>query len=199
MREHFEKLREVALRQGGVFLASQAVDAGFLSTNHTYHERNRTWRRIARGIYVLAGFGGERENLIAIALWSRSRGAEGDAQVIFAGQTALGIAGIGLLNESSVLGFVPPGFRRRSEPPFPCSLARRELPETALLDEGVMLFEHPLHAALRMFEDETLSDDEARLLIEASLGKYPAAAYKAATWDFSCKTLATFHLEKRSA
>ncbi|MEY3903199.1 MAG: hypothetical protein RL189_2505 [Pseudomonadota bacterium] len=90
---------------------------------------------------MLPGFEGERENLIAIALWSQPRGGE-ETQAIFSSQTALGIARIGLLNESSVEAFVPIGFRRRAAPPFPCKLIHRELPTSAILDDGELLFEH---------------------------------------------------------
>jgi hypothetical protein len=57
-----------------------------------------------------------------------------------------------------------------------------------------MLYEHPLHAALRMFDEELLSVDEARPIVEASLVRFPASAFSAASWGFSRPTLAAFDM-----
>jgi predicted transcriptional regulator of viral defense system len=82
-RPRWNELFETAARQEGLFTTQQAAAAGYSPQLVVHHVRAGRFVRVERGIYRLVHFPvGDREDLVAIWLWSERAG-------VFSHETAL--------------------------------------------------------------------------------------------------------------
>lgn len=64
-------LKSIANNQRGYFSTQQAISAGYISQNHSYHVKTGNWEKIDRGIYKLPGYENTLEsNFVRWSLWA---------------------------------------------------------------------------------------------------------------------------------
>lgn len=81
-------LRQIAVKQGGYFTASQARSLGYVRQDQFYHVRARNWTRLGWGLYRLPGYANEMQtDLIRWCLWSRNQ--DGRPQAVISHESAL--------------------------------------------------------------------------------------------------------------
>ena len=108
-----QKLYNVAQDQKGLFTTTQAIISGYPKNNHTYHVNAGNWQRVIRGVYRLSRFPeDEKENLMAIYLWSRDKSET--PQAFFSHETALDIYNLSDINPIDIHVSVSKNFRKKS-------------------------------------------------------------------------------------
>lgn len=118
-----KRLYQIAEKQQGLFTAKQAVCAGYLAKNHTYHIKHHHWIREHRGIYRLANFPYTPEGeMVLWSLWSRNR--KESPQGVYSHETALSLYDVSDAMPAKLQMTVPTTFRRSTETP-PILILRR--------------------------------------------------------------------------
>ncbi len=90
-----QALESLAANQSGLFTTEQAVKIGFARQNHNRFIESGWWRRIARGIYGLdlQNSDDKLETYQLLTLFTKKRG--GENCIVFSGETAASLHGIG--------------------------------------------------------------------------------------------------------
>lgn len=140
--ERSKNLFEIAVSQQGLFTAKQAEDAGYISSNHSYHVKSGNWLREARGIYRLAQFPrSSDEQKMIYALWSQNR--QGEIQGVYSHETALAHYEISDANPSKLDMTVPKGFRKTAKIPKILRLHYSDLTKDMILESRGFLVTKP--------------------------------------------------------
>ena len=153
-----ELLYGVAERQGGLFTARQAREAGYADNTHPYHVRAGHWIRERRGIYRLTQFPiGPRPDLMLWQLWSHNRA--GEPQGTFSYATALTLHELSDAMPRRLDMTVPPGFQRMAAIPAVLHLHRARLGgEDVETIDGARVTT-PLRTLVDIIHDNALSRD----------------------------------------
>lgn len=153
-----EQLYGVAERQGGLFTARQAREAGYADNMHPYHVRVGNWVRERRGIYRLTQFPiGARPDLMLWQLWSHNRA--GEPQGTFSHATALTLHELSDVMPRRLDMTVPPGFQRMAAIPAVLHLHRARLGgEDVETIDGARVTT-PLRTLVDVIADDALSRD----------------------------------------
>jgi predicted transcriptional regulator of viral defense system len=113
-RAALERLRDIAIAQGGYVTSKQAARAGYGSTHLAYHTRAGNLERAGTGIYRLRLLPtSAADELVRLALWSRDRSDR--PQAVVSHVSALVQHGLTRLLPRAVHLTVPARFRK--EPP----------------------------------------------------------------------------------
>lgn len=159
-------LLEVAKCQSGFFTAQQAVSAGYLSKNHTYHVHQGHWIREYRGIYRLSYFpSGTHDELILWSLWSSNRA--GLIQGVYSHETALQIYEVSDVLPSQLNMTVPKTFRRLADIPTILTLHYSNLSSSDIIKKDGYSITTPYRTLDDLIQDST--DDN---IIEQALKEF---------------------------
>jgi hypothetical protein len=82
-----EKLMRIALAQGSLFTADQAIQCGFDQKNHHYYVKTDQWEKVLRGIYRFKPIESDLSEYWLWYLWSKGRNKK--PQAVFSHETAL--------------------------------------------------------------------------------------------------------------
>ena len=159
-----EQLFEIAEAQQGYFTATQAVEAGYARSTHTYHVDAGNWLREYRGIYRLRRYPQSDDGqLVLWSLWSRNRA--GEPEGVYSHLTALRIKELSDANPSRLHMTVPPDFRRNGEVPRILVLHK------AGLSPGEIIREHgyAVTTPMRAIMDLATSGEADRDIIKQAL------------------------------
>ena len=159
-----EQLFEIVEAQQGYFTATQAVEAGYARSTHTYHVDAGNWLREYRGIYRLRRYPQSDDGqLVLWSLWSRNR--EGEPEGVYSHLTALRIKELSDANPSRLHMTVPPDFRRNGEVPRILVLHK------AGLSPGEIIREHgyAVTTPMRAIMDLATSGEADRDIIKQAL------------------------------
>ena len=159
-----EQLFEIAEAQQGYFTATQAVEAGYARSTHTYHVDAGNWLREYRGIYRLRRYPQSDDGqLVLWSLWSRNR--EGEPEGVYSHLTALRIKELSDANPSRLHMTVPPDFRRNGEVPRILVLHKAELSPPEIIREHGYAMTTPMRAIM----DLATSGEADRDIIKQAL------------------------------
>ncbi|HYX35760.1 MAG TPA: type IV toxin-antitoxin system AbiEi family antitoxin domain-containing protein [Oligoflexus sp.] len=124
--KNFEKekeLFELACAQGGYFTTKQAEAHGFYRQNHRRLEGVK-WEKVARGIYrhKLCASSSSFDELHILRLYFLRR--DGTEGIIYSGETAALLMGVGDFLPIRIYGLIESDARRSTQPPFSVTLRR---------------------------------------------------------------------------
>ncbi|MGH7719123.1 MAG: type IV toxin-antitoxin system AbiEi family antitoxin domain-containing protein [Gemmatimonadaceae bacterium] len=157
-RRLHEHLYGVAERQGGLFTARQAREAGYADNTHPYHVRAGNWIRERRGVYRLTHFPmPSRPDLMLWQLWSHNR--SGEPQGTFSHATALTLHDLSDVMPRRLDMTVPPGFQRMAAIPAVLHLHRARLRDEDVETIDAVRVTTPLRTLVDVIADDTLSRD----------------------------------------
>lgn len=122
-----KKLFEFARHQNGLFTTKQAEEAGYSRKHHSYHVKAGNWVRELRGIYRLAQFPQDDEDvqLTLWYLWSRDRNET--PQGVYSHDTALRIYELSDIMPEKLHMTVPKNFRRFHDLPKILTIYKNDL------------------------------------------------------------------------
>jgi predicted transcriptional regulator of viral defense system len=159
-----ERLFAFAEAQQGYFTTTQAADAGYARSTHTYHVAFGNWVREHRGIYRLRRYPQTEDGqLVLWSLWSRNRG--GEPEGVYSHLTALRIKNLSDINPARLDMTVPPHFRRNSEIPSILVLHKAQLAISEIIRERGYSVTTPMRAIM----DLAISGEADRDVIEQAL------------------------------
>lgn len=149
---------EIASSQQGYFTSSQAVEAGYRITNHSYHVKQGNWIREIRGVYRLAKFPESAEGQYVIwSLWSRDR--KGNIQGTYSLETALSIYDVSDIMPSKLHMTVPKSFRRGTKIPEILILHKSDLSKDDVIQKQGYYVTSPYRTVLDIVADATLEEN----------------------------------------
>lgn len=161
------RLVELVGRQGGLFLAQQAHEAGIPRSRHWRFVATGKWERLSRGVYRLSDPSAPTlaQCLAGLGLWSRGRGAR--PKVAASGELALFLNGLrGTAPDHVELAWLEGARRRRSQAPFQfVETPNRVLPsECSEVIPGVLVV-GPVRAVLDLLGRGLIGKGEAAKLL----------------------------------
>lgn len=166
MNKKITKLYQIAETQHGYFTAKQAAEAGFLSTNFTYHVKAGNWLHEGTGIYRLKNFPNSREAQMAFfALWSRNR--EDQVQGVYSHETALSIYELSDVNPSRLQMTVPTAFRKSSKIPKVLRLYYSDLEESDIQEHHGLRVTKPMRSIIDAFNGGTSHEFVEQAVLQA--------------------------------
>lgn len=150
-------LFEIASSQQGYFTSSQAIEAGYQDSNHSYHVQQGNWLREIRGVYRLAQFPISSEGQYVVwSLWSRDR--EGHIQGVYSHETALTIYDVSDVMPSKLHMTVPKNFRRGTKLPQILVLHKTDLSKTDFNQHQGYRVTTPFRTICDILEEDTLEE-----------------------------------------
>ncbi len=130
-----KQLYEIAEKQLGYFTTKQAISAGYLAKNHTYHVKQGGWIREYRGVYRLAHFPHTQEGeRVLWSLWSRNR--KEFIQAVYSHETALSFYEVSDAMPAKLHMTIPTTFRKTADIPNVLILHRADLPLKDILTKN---------------------------------------------------------------
>ena len=161
-------LFEVADAQQGYFTAAQARTCGYPTSNHVYHVKTGSWKRVHRGIYRLVRYPqSDDEHYVLWSLWSRNR--KGEQQGVYSHQTALSLFDLSDLMPAKLHMTVPPSFRRNAPIPDVLILHKGHVSPSEFEDRRGYRVARPLKAISDLLEDGSVSMDHLRQALHQGL------------------------------
>ncbi len=153
-----QKLYQIAESQMGYFTTKQAISAGYLSNNHTYHIKQGHWIREYRSIYRLVNFPYLPEGeMVLWTLWSRNRNEVPEG--VYSHETALSIYDISDAMPNKLHMTVPIGFRKSAQVPDVIVLYRAKLHKKDIREKSGYAVTTPFKTVLDLIYGETTPDD----------------------------------------
>ncbi|MFH0920159.1 MAG: hypothetical protein V1913_07335 [Fibrobacterota bacterium] len=160
-RNPAKALFKTASLQQGYFTAKQAIEAGYVVNNHSYHVQMGDWSREWRGIYRLNSYPISENGQYALwSLWSMNRA--GIPQGVYSHETALSFFELSDIMPSKLHMTVPKTFRRHSKPPKILILHFGEFNHDEIEEGEGYRVAKPLRACLDLIISETVSSDIVR-------------------------------------
>jgi predicted transcriptional regulator of viral defense system len=162
------RLFQIADSQRGLFTLQQAQEAGYSSTNLTYHTKSGEWIREARGIYRLSNYPeDDQSELVLWSLWSRNR--NGIPQGVYSHQTALTIYGITDLIPPKLHMTIPPEFKKQAPQELSLHYNKLRTPDIEVM-RGFSVTT-PLKTINDIVADQSVDDDFQRQALQNALRK----------------------------
>ncbi len=168
--ENYKRLYGIASNQNGFFTTKQAIEAGYYSNSHSFHQKRGNWIREHRGIYRLAAFPlGERPDLTLWYLWSRDRKEE--PRGVYSHATALAIHELSDVNPKRLHMTVPKKFRRNSPIPKVLELHFGLINSTDILDFHGVRVTTPMKTIIDVVEEGNLPEEILRQAVFEALDR----------------------------
>lgn len=162
-----KKLYQIAESQLGYFTAKQAISAGYLPKNHTYHVSKGHWVRELRSIYRLANFPHTNEGeMVLWSLWSRNRNELPEG--VYSHETALSLYDISDIMPAKLHMTVPIGFRRTIEIPAVLILHRAQLAKEDIQKKTGYSVTTPFRTILDIAHSRSTSEE----IIAQAIGEF---------------------------
>ena len=159
-------MQAIAARQGGYITALQAAEAGYQGSHLTYHVSTGQIERVGHGLYRLPEIPpDEHDDLILLALWSRSR--NGEPQAVVSHDTALLLHGLSDVLPSKVHLTVPSGFRKSAPPGCMLHFGQVDPPERATWT--VFSVTTPARTLADVSEAATVTREQLELAVSQAL------------------------------
>lgn len=170
MNRGSSSLFAVADAQQGYFTAAQARTCGYPTSNHVYHVKTGSWKRIHRGIYRLVRYPhSDDEQYVLWSLWSRNRKEE--SQGVYSHQTALSLFDLSDLMPAKLHMTVPPSFRRNAPIPDILALHKGQVSAKEYEDRRGFRVTRPLKAISDLLEDGSVSMDHLQQALYQGLAR----------------------------
>lgn len=165
------KLQFIAVEQGGLFTAKQAISCGYVSSNHCNHVANNNWvKERFRGLYSLpAIIQDENSSLWALFLWTRGR--DDIPQGVISHESALLFYELSEVNPQKVYFTVPASFRKSTATPSHLVLHKTNLPASDIVDEGGLKVTTALRTLIDVAKEQNISLDIIESAIRDALSK----------------------------
>ncbi len=165
------ELQIIALQQGGLFTAKQAISCGYATNNHGYHVRAKHWNKERfRGIYSLPAITQDAQSsLWTLFLWSRDRNDK--PQAVISHETALLFYDLSEVNPQKVHFTVPTSFQKWTKTPASLILHKANLPISDINDRGGLKVTSVLRTLIDVIKAKTLSFDIIESAVRDALDK----------------------------
>jgi predicted transcriptional regulator of viral defense system len=157
MQPNRESLMRIALEQGGLFTADQALKCGYDQKNHHYYVRTGQWEKVLRGIYRFKPIESDLSEYWLWFLWSEGRNKK--PQAVFSHETALMLYELSDVNPSKIHMTVPKKFRKGSEIPKILALHKQDIPEADTKTINGLKVTTVLRTLLDLVEEHRISDE----------------------------------------
>ncbi|MEK6706528.1 MAG: hypothetical protein AABZ06_12155 [Bdellovibrionota bacterium] len=159
---------EIANTQMGYFTSQQAVSAGIIRKNHSYHIKAGHWKREMRGIYRLKNYPiSDFEELMAWYLWTKNR--KDIPQGIFSHDTALDLYELSDINPSKIHITVPKTFQRFNAIPSEICLHKGELKESDIKGFHGMKITTPIRTIFDLVHEGKIGAELVKQAVEQGL------------------------------
>lgn len=153
-----KKLYQVAEGQLGYFTSKQAISAGFLARNHSYHVKRGHWIREYRSIYRLANFPHTSEGeLVLWSLWSRNRNDTPEG--VYSHETTLSLYDVSDVMPAKLHMTVSLKFRKSIAVPPVIILHRGKLRPEDIQQRRGYAVTTPFRTVLDLVADQSTSND----------------------------------------
>lgn len=156
-RSNREILMRIALEQGGLFTADQAIQSGFDQKNHHYYVKTGQWEKVLRSIYKFQPIDSELSEYWLWYLWSEGR--EKKPLAVFSYETALVLHGLSDLNPSKIHLTVPKKFRKGSEIPKVLVLHKQDISYSDVKKIQGLKVTSILRTLLDLIQEQRISDE----------------------------------------
>ncbi len=164
------KLFEIADAQQGYFTAAQARLCGYPTSNHSYHVKAGSWKRMHRGIYRLVRYPqSDDEQYVLWSLWSCNRA--GEPQGVYSHQTALSMFELSDLMPAKLHMTVPASFRRNAPIPDILTLHRGTISPSELEERRGYQVTRPLKAIADLLAEKSAPRERLGQALHQGLAK----------------------------
>ena len=154
---HREMLMKIALQQGSLFTADQAVQCGYDQKNHHYYVKTGQWEKVLRGIYRFKPIESDLSEYWLWYLWSEGRDKK--PQAVFSHETALMLYELSDINPSKTHITVPKKFRKGSEIPKILFIHKQDLSVSDTKSINGLKVTTVLKTLLDLIEENRISDE----------------------------------------
>ena len=152
-----ETLMRIALEQGGLFTADQAIQCGYDQKNHHYYVKTGQWEKVLRGIYRFKPIESDLSEYWLWYLWSEGRNKK--PQAIFSHETALMLYELSDINPAKIHITVPKKFRKGSEIPKILVIHKKDISESDTKSINGLKVTTVLRTLLDLIEERRISDE----------------------------------------
>ena len=152
-----ERLMRIALEQGGLFTAGQAIQCGYNQKNHHYYVKTEQWEKVLRGIYRFKPIESDLSEYWLWYLWSEGRNKK--PQAVFSHETALMLYELSDINPAKIHIIVPKRFRKGSEIPKILVIHKNDISETDTKSINGFKVTTVLKTLLDLIEERRISDE----------------------------------------
>ena len=168
--DSMSKLIKIAHQQAGLFTASQAENAGFNRTNHSYHVSSGNWVKEGWGLYSLPLISkAETSFYWKLYLWTRNKYDK--PQAVISHETALNIHELSDINPTNVHFTVPKNFRKTAVKPKGLILHKENIdPNFITTFEGLNIT-NPIKTLIDVNKDSSCSIDILEQAVKEALKK----------------------------
>ncbi len=147
----------IALEQGGLFTADQAIQRGYDQKNHHYYVKTGQWEKVLRGIYRFKPIESDLSEYWLWYLWSEGRNKK--PQAVFSHETALMLYELSDINPAKIHITVPKKFRKGSEIPKILVIHKNDISETDTKSINGFKVTTVLKTLLDLIEERRISDE----------------------------------------
>ena len=152
-----ETLMKIALEQGGLFTADQAIQCGYDQKNHHYHVKTGQWEKVLRGIYRFRPIESELSEYWLWYLWSEGRNKK--PQAVFSHETALVLYELSDINPSKIHITVPKKFRKSTAMPKILVIHKQDIAQGETKTINGIKVTTVLKTLLDLVEERRISDE----------------------------------------
>lgn len=152
-----EELMKIALQQGGLFTAGQAIQCGYDQKNHHYYVKVGQWEKVIRGIYKFKPIESELSEYWLWYLWSTGRNK--NPLAVFSHETALMFYQLSDLNPTKIHMTVPKKFRKGIEIPKILVLHKDDLLESDTKTISGLRVTTVLRTLIDLIKERRISDE----------------------------------------
>lgn len=152
-----EELMRIALEQGGLFTADQAIKCGYDQKNHHYYVKTGQWEKVLRSIYRFKPIESDLSEYWLWYLWTEGRNKK--PQAVFSHETALMLYELSDVNPSKIHMTVPKKFRKGTEIPKILAIHKQDIPESDTKTINGLKVTTVLKTLLDLIEEHRISDE----------------------------------------
>lgn len=153
-----KKLFQIADSQLGYFTTKQAMKAGYIPKNYSYHVKRGHWIRESRGIFRLANYPRSSDSeLVMFSLWSRNR--TDVVEGVYSHETALSIYEVSDAMPSKLHMTVPKSFRKSASVPAVIVLHKSNLSKSEISQKKGYAITTPIRTIKDLISEPSTDQD----------------------------------------